>query len=533
MNHPTTVPPPVSRLPREGVRHWRTATLGVWAPAFAGVTAWLIVSAWIFPLSLAADPTPPADHQGISLNFQNTDIDLVLKFISDVTGRVFIKSDAVRGFVSVTAPGHVTTTEALDVLQKVLEVKGFTMVPGGGNMIKVLSQAEAVQGELDVGYGSTAVQGDRMITQVVPLKFLSASEVKAELAPLVSKSGNLAADERMNALVITDMASNIRRLLKMIASLDVRTAQVLIEATIMEVSLTDETKLGVEWSNNHSFHGSDRQFDASVSQTFDLGSVVTEGLKYAIIRSDQNLALTLRALATNKDVNILSTPHILTVNNQPAVIRVGEEVPILTQTRNIQGGETIRSYDYKSVAIELEVTPRVNEDRDVFMKVHPLVKKILGFNAELNAPILATREAQTSVIVKDGQTVVIGGLMKDDRAISESKVPILGDIPLLGAFFKTKSVTKEKTELLVFLTPRVVLNSQEAHAVTIEKEAEAKTSETPHRLSAAEHFRLGEFNYREKRFADAVAEWQKVIEDSPDERLRKKARKRIEKVRKR
>src|SRR3982750_3085466 len=98
----------------------------------------------------------------------------------------------------------------------------------------------------------------------------------------------------------------------------------------------------------------------------------------------------------------------MTLNNQPASIRVGEEVPVLTQTRNIQGGETIRSFDYKSGAVELEVPPGINSDQDVLMKVHPLVKQILGFNAELNAPILATREAQTSVLIKDGQTVVIG-----------------------------------------------------------------------------------------------------------------------------
>jgi general secretion pathway protein D len=292
------------------------------------------------------------------------------------------------------------------------------------------------------------MEGDRMISQVVPLNFMSAMEVKTELSPLLTKSGSLVTDERTNTLVITDMMTNIRRLIKIIETIDIRSPQVLIEALIMEVSLTNETKLGFEWSYKGNMDSRGHNLATEAEQAFSLGSLVTEGLKYSIIRSDQNLKGLFQLLATDKNVNILSTPHIMTVNNQPATIRVGEEVPVLTQTRNIQGGETIRSFDFKSVAIELEVTPRINNNREVFLKVHPLVKKILGFNSELNAPILATREAQTSVLVKDGNTVVIGGLMKDDRSTNQSKIPILGDIPILGYFFKKQSVTKEKTELL-------------------------------------------------------------------------------------
>ena len=476
-----------------------------------------------------------ATDPSVMLNFQNTDIDQVLKFVSDVTGRVFIKSDAVRGFVSVTAPGRVSPQQALDILQKVLEVKGFTMVSGPDSMVKVLTQAEAVQSETEVGVGhgvKSLAAGDRMLTQMVPLKVLPAQDLKTELAPLISKSGSMISDERTNSLVITDFASTIRRLLKIIETLDVRTPQVLIEALIVEVSLTDETKLGVEWSQSEAFHSKDHRFDGTLSQGFDLGSTITEGLKYSVLRADGALSATLQALATNKNVNILSTPHILTLNNQTAVIRVGEEVPVLTQTRNIQGGETIRSFDYKSVAIELEVTPRVNQDRDVFMKVHPLVKKILGVNAELNAPILANREAMTSILVKDGQTVVIGGLMKDDHATSESKVPILGDLPLIGMFFRNKASTKEKTELLVFITPRVILNTDDAARVTIKKEAESTVPKTPNRMDARERYRLGLFNYREKRFSEAIQEWRTVLVISPDESLKRKARRRIKKAEK-
>lgn len=497
--------------------------------------SFLLILALIAPgAALPARADAPATD-GITLNFQNTDIDLVLKFLSDVTGRIFIKSDLIHGFITLSAPGRVSPAEALDILENVLEVKGFTLVPGPGKMIRILSQAEAAQTDLDVGYGSKDVGGsggDHMMTQVVPLRFVAVADIKAELSPLLSKAGSLITDERTNSIIITDMASNIRRLLKMIDGLDVRTPQVLIEALVMEVSLTRETKLGIEWGDTDGFHGGAHGFTGSVSQGFDVASTITQGLKYSVIRDDGKLQLLLQALATDQNVNILSTPHIMTVNNQTAVIRVGEEVPVLTQTRNVQGGDTIRSFDYKSVAVELEVTPRINVDREVFLKVHPTVKKILGFNAELNAPILADREAQTAVIVKDGQTVVIGGLMKDDKSESQSKIPILGDIPLLGTLFRSRDTTNEKTELLVFITPRVVDSDDEARELTIRKESESKSGQTPYRMDAREHYRLGRIYFSEKKYAEAIQEWRSTVQLSPDERLKKKALGLIEKARK-
>src|SRR5688572_14040961 len=164
-----------------------------------------------------SETTTTLPETGLSLNFQNTDIDLVLKFFSDVTGKIFIKSDLVRGFVTIMAPGRVSVEEAMNILQTVLEVKGFTLVPASGNMVKILSQAEALQTSLEVAEDGAAISmstGDRMMTQVLPLNFVAVADLKVELSPLVSKGGNLIADERTNSLVITDMASNIQRLLK-------------------------------------------------------------------------------------------------------------------------------------------------------------------------------------------------------------------------------------------------------------------------------------------------------------------------------
>lgn len=483
--------------------------------------------------SPAAGPPTPAD---VSLNFRNTDIDLVLQFLSESTGRVFIKSDAVRGFITLNVPGRVPADEAIQILRSVLELKGFTIVKGPGRVMKVVTHNEAVQSDLDVSYGteiSADIHNDRMITHVIPIKYVDARELRTELAALMSKGGALIADERTNALIVTDMASNVRRLLKMIASLDVRTPQVLIEALIMEISLTDETKLGFEWSHAYGFHGDGHDFQAEVGQDFDVPAFVTEGLRYSILRGDGALAGLVQLLATDKNVNILSTPHVMTVNNQPAVIRVGEEVPILTQTRVLEDGDLIRSFDYKSVAVELEVTPRINQDRDVYLKVHPLVKKILGFNSELNAPILATREAQTSVLIRDGETVVIGGLIKDDESQTVSKIPILGDIPIIGLFFRRQSTINEKTELLVFITPRVVTDTRDARALTRDKETASKSPATPSREKARRSFRRGKRLYREERFEESINAFKEAASRSVDEKMRRKAEKGLKKARKR
>jgi type IV pilus secretin PilQ/predicted competence protein len=497
-------------------------------------------------ISTSADPVPAVPIEtavsgttdsatGLSLNFQNADIDVVLQFFGQITKKIFLKSDMVRGFITLSSPTKVSPEDALEILQSVLDMKGFTLVPGPANVMKVLTHAEAAQSSPEVSFGSEEITGtgDRMITQVIPLRFIAATDLKNQIAPLITKAGMVVADERTNAVVVTEMSSNIRRLLKMIQALDTRTPQVLIEALIVEVTLTDEMKLGIEWSYNGNFNAEGDRFRAEGGQAFSLAGTISEGLRYTIFRSDQNLRMILQALATNKNVNVLSTPHIMTLNNQPATIKVGEEVPVLTQTRNIQGGETIRSFDYKAVAVELEVTPRINPDREVQMKVHPMVKKILGFNAELNAPILATREAQTSVLVKDGQTVVIGGLMKDDRSVNESKIPILGDIPLLGYAFKRKGSVREKTELLVFLTPRVITGAEEAQKMTIEKERQAKSSPTPHRLDARQHYRMGKFFYKEKRYEEAKDHLNQALAKSPDTRLNKKIGRLLSQIQKR
>lgn len=431
---------------------------------FAAALGWLMGAA--FPAGTAA---AESSEKQVSLNFHNADVDLVLKFFSEVTGLTFIRSDAVQGQLSVVSPDRVTVSEAMKILESLLEVKGYAMVRAG-RVVKVLTQAEAVSRAVESGLDRKVLEGDQVVTQVIPLRFVSAAEAKGDLSPLMLKGGSIIAHDRTNTLVVTDVASNIRRLLSVLDALDVRTPQVLIDVLVAEVSLSDDLKLGLEWSHVANV-GSPKDLTQTVQESFGLDKTVGVGLKYSVVSGDKAISATLQALEESRGVNILATPSVMAANNREALIRIGEEVPFLKDFRALGAGETLQSYDYRNVAIELIVTPRVTADREVALSIQQIVKKIVGQDPKLQVPILGTREAKTFAIVKDSQTMVIGGLMKDDVTTVHVGIPILKDIPLLGYLFRRTEKRREKTELLIFLTPRVVLTAEDAARITQEREA--------------------------------------------------------------
>ncbi|MEK7767253.1 MAG: secretin N-terminal domain-containing protein, partial [bacterium] len=247
----------------------------------------------------AAEP-PSSTERLVSLNFHNADLDAVLKFYGEVSGLTFIKSDAVQGQVTVSSPERVSLSDALKILESVLEVKGFALVRSG-RIAKVVTQAEAVSRAVESGLDPKTLEGDRIVTQVIPLKFVSASEAKAELAPLILRGGNLIAHERTNTLVVTDVASNIRRLISVLDRLDVRTPQVLIDALIAEVTLSDDLKLGLEWSHVANI-GTGKDLTEAVQQTFGLDKTIGAGLKYSVVSGDRAISATLQALEESRAV---------------------------------------------------------------------------------------------------------------------------------------------------------------------------------------------------------------------------------------
>ena len=287
----------------------------------------------------------------------------------------------------------------------------------------------------------------------------------ADAARGLTGNVKIVADEETNALLITTFVRNFPAVEKLIEQLDVLLPQVLIEAQIIEVTLDDDSAFGVEWMWEQKTTVNDRTYQQEGTTGFGLTDEIF-GLKYGILSS--KLDTMLHALTKDTKVNILSTPRIMTKNNQEAIINVGQAVPFLVSTQETATGGILTSTDFRDVGVILTVTPRINRSGTVSLDVNQQINSLVEFTL-FDAPIISTREASAFVTVKDKQTMVIGGMIKDDKTETVHKIPVLGDIPLLGRLFQRTDTRVEKTELMVFITPHVVYTDVDADRVTAEQ----------------------------------------------------------------
>jgi general secretion pathway protein D len=260
--------------------------------------------------------------------------------------------------------------------------------------------------------------------------------------------------ETGSLIVITDEETN-QHIQRIIESLDRPVPQVLIKVLFLEVTHGDDLDLGVE--GLFEFKGNNADDRNIVEAAFGLAAE-TQGGFFRIIEED--LEVTIRAIAEVAKLEVLSRPSILARNNQPAKITIGQEVPFVRNTRITQDGQIINTVEYEDIGIILEVTPHITSDRLVELEVMPEISTLTGetvpISDTIDSPVFAKRSAETRVVVPDGKTVVIGGLMEDNETLTVRKVPLLGDIPWLGVLFRRTITSKAKTELLIFLTPHVV-----------------------------------------------------------------------------
>jgi len=296
------------------------------------------------------------------------------------------------------------------------------------------------------------------VTEVFSLKFAKAEEIQKNISGVLTKNvGRIEIDNRTNKVVVTDTAANMEKISKMILAFDEKTPQVTIEAKILQVDLSDAFKMGIDW---------DKIFDTSditLSGNFDVdtgtaGSSLTIG---SANLSQYSYYALIEALNSVGKTNTLSTPRITVLNNQEAKILVGtKEVYVSTSTTTSEGvSTTAEAVTFVDVGVTLSVTPTINPDGFVTMKIRPEVSSTgtpYTTASGNQIPVVSTSEAETNVMVKDGSTIIIGGLIKDKIQDTVKKVPLLGDIPLIGLVFRSKDKTTTKTELAIFLTPRII-----------------------------------------------------------------------------
>jgi general secretion pathway protein D len=606
----------------------------------------------------------------VTIDFEEVDITLFIKYISELTGKNFIIDKSVRGNVTIVSPTKISIDEAYKVFESVLEVQGFTTVPAG-SITKIVPSADARSKSVDTGFrDATGEVSDKIVTQLIPLKYADPEELKRLFTPLVSKNSVVISYPATNLLIVTDALSNISRLIQIIKEIDVeenvseiaviplenanatdvaqtldtifqgsttrrsvtttrnrRAAQpaqteeagpalgevkiiadertnsliiiasaydtekvkslvaildkeiprgsgninvyylqhanaeeltavltalpkttdkpaeagkapviskevqivadkatnslvitaaksdytileaviqkldiprrmVYLEALIMEVNAEKNFEVGVEWVGafEQSFFGDDqgvvfggyRASDQSVLPSLE-DPTLPKGFSMGMISEYieingqlfPSLTAILNAYKDDSDVHIISTPQILTTDNEEAEISVGENVPYITSKQENTTGNDFSNYEYKDVGVTLKITPQINQENVVKLQVYVEVIKLKNEAVALatNTPTTFKRTAQTTVIVQDNNTLVLGGIIGDDVQDRVNKIPLLGDIPLLGYLFKTESQAVDRVNLYIFLTPRIIRNPTEALAVTKEKRESAASEQ--------------------------------------------------------
>ena len=308
-------------------------------------------------------------------------------------------------------------------------------------------------------------------------------------APLLSRTVHISADKPTNSLIIMAEKEDYPVLEEVIAKLDIPRSMVYIECLIMEVNLTRGLEIGTEWKAGQSFENGDSGVvggfggSSKYSNLSDLSKgTLPSGFSLGVLGENisiggvsfPDIQAVIQAYQSDEDVNILSTPQLLTTENEEAVITVGKNVPYQTRSAAESGSETYSSYEYKDVGISLKITPHISQGRLVRLDVFQELTKLdtASTQTTTDRPTTYKRQIETSIIVEDGNSVVIGGLIDEQTNKTHYKTPCLGDVPGLGWAFKTRSEGQEKTNLYVFLTPRVVRNPLEAEKIYKEKKQE-------------------------------------------------------------
>lgn len=312
-------------------------------------------------------------------------------------------------------------------------------------------------------------------------------KVGGEISVEFEEPVQITADKATNSLVIIATPQDFELLKSVIARLDIRRPQVLVEAFILEMSYKKSLELGVEWrTTTDPTKGGNQVVGSSgfgnisnvMANPFSLGT----GLVLAAVdgtltyggKTFANIGAMVNALQGTGDINVLSTPHLLTTNNEEAEIIVSDNIPFQTSQKFDNNGNPIYTYDYKDVGLTLRLTPQINDDAYVKLKVFQETSQLLSATTGTtsNAPSTSKRQAKTTVVVKDAATVVIGGLVKDNILKNVSSVPCLGDLPLLGYLFRHSTDTKEKTNLLIFLTPHIINSTEDLEKLSDTKRRE-------------------------------------------------------------
>ncbi|QYA54939.1 type IV pilus secretin PilQ [Acinetobacter johnsonii] len=420
-------------------------------------------------------PKAPSAYTGkkISLDFQDIEVRRVLQLLADFTGINMVASDTVQGNITLRLK-DVPWDQALDIIMKTKNLDKRR----NGNVIWIAPVAELIKSEDDEAKAiAQSIKLAPIQTDYIQLSYAKAADIlklledsrnskgaasngtagtdSLALESLLSSRGSVVADLRTNTLIVNDTSQNIDKIRRMIDLLDVAVKQVMVEARIVTASTDFSRELGIKWSaqklGNSPVWGGD--FQPSFDLGVDLATNTAGTFNFGLLKiSDYMLNLELTALQADGHGEVLSAPKVLTGDKQKAYILRGTEIPYQTYSAT-EGLKT----EFRAANLKLEVTPSITPDGKVQMAL--LVEKD-SIGAITNDGIaIDTSELQTNVLVDDGETVVLGGIFDDVKRNDYEKVPFLADLPVVGNLFKNNVKTTMQTELLIFVTPRIVNDS--------------------------------------------------------------------------
>ncbi|MBA3646500.1 MAG: hypothetical protein H0W63_10010 [Gemmatimonadaceae bacterium] len=477
-------------------------------PSFLLLLATLAVT-----LAPAANAQVPAKTAGVALNFVDARLSDVIRSLALSLGMTAVLADVPEKKITFATPGPVSGDEVRALLETILESNGLTLIQKGS-----IAQVVPLQ----------MAPAQALHSYVIPLKYASAPDLAGSLAQLFgavvassrgqsiddrslsrnvdafrqreaqafqmrrdtlitappvstpaipyqrdvvpgASSGNLVgqttiiADLPSNSLIIRTVPPNFPLIRETISALDTRPPQVLLEVLVAEIGLNRGQQFGIDWSGVTG--ATTGRFGTPLLP--DTSAAIDNLLVRVISLDRHKVRAVLTALATKSEVRILSTPQILATNNREAHILVGSKVPFVVSTRLGFDVAIDRTVQFQDVGTNLTIIPTINQDDYVTVQILQEVSTLTTqtIPTALNAPVISTREASTRATIKNGQTVVIGGLIGNSRELNESGIPFLKDIPLLGNLFKHQSRIAGRTELAIFVTPYIVRDDETADEI--------------------------------------------------------------------
>lgn len=393
-----------------------------------------------------ASPSDVTDNRRMSLDVQGAEVETVLRSLSEFSGKNIVASKEVNGKVTLRLR-NVPWRHALDI---VLKAQGLGMVENGQTI--VISTLETLRKEELERRTAERAQEELLplMTRIIPVSYANAGEMAKTVEKTLTKRGHIEIDARTNSLLVTDIDERLDQAEGMVRSLDTRTPQVEIVARLVDVDHSVTRSLGINWSVQNMDLG---EAGATEGVSITPGDVTTPAatVKFGTVKGFGSIDATLTALESKNQANIISNPRITTVNNREASVVVGQQIPLIVQ--DFAGNAVTQ---LTTIGIKLNVTPHINVGNKITMDVHPEVSDLSSQATVAGGIIINTTMADTRVMVNDGETAVIGGLIRSNENDNERGVPILMDIPLVGHLFKSTTKVRQKRELLIFLTPKIL-----------------------------------------------------------------------------